>query len=149
MESFRCPFFSNGRKTERGNLDNLSLDLLICFPLFVLDPAGFNVVPKIPDAQSFRCLFYPNGRKAESLNLALIWPVNDPPVELLAMKEPAEMTSWLRQRLPFLDLQESAARDILSQKIIRLRMVRNHVASHKWLDKEGGLLRWPPEKRAL
>ncbi|GAQ89828.1 hypothetical protein KFL_005670020 [Klebsormidium nitens] len=99
-----------------------------------ISPSGFNLVPKIPDAQSFRCLFYPSGQKAESINLALIWPVNDPPVEFLAMKDPAEMTSWLRQRLPFLDLQESAAQDILAQRVAQLRMVKCEPYHHS----EGG-----------
>jgi hypothetical protein len=63
------------------------------------------MVPSIPDAQSLRCLFYPNGRNnEETLNLALIWPYDDPPTEFMAMKDPAEMTEWLQKRLPWLEL---------------------------------------------
>jgi hypothetical protein len=92
-------------------------------------PVGFNLVPSIPDAQSLRCLFYPNGHNnEETLNLALIWPYDDPPTEFLAMKDPAEMTEWLQKRLPWLELTEAAAKDILEQRVTTLRMVRTRVA---------------------
>jgi len=89
-----------------------------------ISDTGLNIVPSCPDSASFRCVFYPNGHDGESLNLAIGWANNDPPLDFLAMTDPREVAEWLQKRLPFLDIKEDVGRDILSQRRGSLRAVR-------------------------
>lgn len=95
--------------------------------------AGLNIVPSCPDSASFRCVFYPNGHDGESLNLAIGWANNDPPLDFLAMTDPREVAEWLQKRLPFLDIKEDVGRDILSQRRGSLRAVSLWTRGVLWL----------------
>lgn len=89
----------------------------------LVNPPGLNIVPSCPDSASFRCVFYPNGHDGESLNLAIGWAVDDPPLDFLALTTPQDVADWLQKRLPFLTIPEEVGKAILSQREGSLRQV--------------------------